>query len=107
MKERVFHFLFTPMNQYATDFTDECRSEDECVDAQRDLIESTFAPPNVNLAFSRPTIPSGRNFTAGMCAQCSSRALRSLPADQKSLWDELPSLFLLPAWDELKNFNFD
>ncbi|KAJ7502967.1 hypothetical protein B0H11DRAFT_2274385 [Mycena galericulata] len=48
-------------------------------------------------------LPPSALADVGLCAACLRRAVQSISAGRKKMWDELPSFFDLPPWSELRN----
>ncbi|KAJ7778504.1 hypothetical protein B0H16DRAFT_1503779, partial [Mycena metata] len=50
-----------------------------------------------------PFAPFQMTSCSGLCPQCNALHLEILAEGRKKLWENLPSFFDLPPWDELKN----
>ncbi|KAJ7188688.1 hypothetical protein C8R46DRAFT_28026 [Mycena filopes] len=88
--------FWTPNEQCA--FTRQCTKTRES--RLRDYLNSTrIQPPMLALSRFVPTSDKNKKF----CAACRQIIGDSSTAGRRKIWEELPTFFELPAWNELKN----
>jgi len=58
--------------------------------------------PNIGLALN---VWDRGEFASGLCSVCAYTAEKLFRSGQDKLWDELPSYFGLPSWDDLQDFD--
>ncbi|EDR12744.1 uncharacterized protein LACBIDRAFT_323434 [Laccaria bicolor S238N-H82] len=80
-----------------------CSSQKECAAARNHLIRKVWMPvPNIGLALN---VWDRGEFASGLCSVCAYTAEKLFRSGQDKLWDELPSYFGLPSWDDLQDFD--
>ncbi|KAF7370405.1 BTB domain-containing protein [Mycena sanguinolenta] len=80
------------------DFHDNCTSPVVCRISREDFLAVYMEDCDI-LALAEPKCLRAFKF----CAPCTRHATASIAAGRKKIWDELPQMFDLPPWDQLKN----
>ncbi|KAF8216743.1 hypothetical protein K438DRAFT_1953648 [Mycena galopus ATCC 62051] len=79
-------------------FHDECRLPSKCSASREALVRKALERAEVRAL----TVPSRLNKDK-FCPACMRRIEECITAGRKKIWEELPQLFDLPPWDELRN----
>ncbi|KAF7370394.1 BTB domain-containing protein [Mycena sanguinolenta] len=100
-QQRIFLKQFEPGYTFGWarkwDF-DDCPSSAVCRASRGQILNSYME------AFDTWALVEPRPFSEyNLCAACSQHAKESMTAGRKKFWQELPEIFDLPAWNELKN----
>ena len=82
--------------------SENCGSQYECTQARTEILENAFFV-GIDLTLN-PYINSLSTSAENLCEKCHSVAQERYDAGRKEIWKELPSYFMLPAWEDLKDF---
>lgn len=98
-RRHIFGFAFTPRD------VPDCRTPSECRRVRAEWAEYTdkHHPDGWTNPLSPGTFISTLSRVA--CMKCTDEAKRSFERGQRELWNDLPRIFGLPAWDKLEQMS--
>lgn len=78
---------------------DSCADEDDCENARAHIARRSFFPVSTQHDCLSPW---DEDWEEDLCSACVSKAQTIHSAGRQSYWNQLPSIFDLPDWEELK-----
>ncbi|KAJ7163063.1 hypothetical protein C8R46DRAFT_333753 [Mycena filopes] len=81
-----------------------CTRRVDCCNAVKQIFHDIFYPhpPEITVLDEWH-----ENWDDVMCLYCENRAKRVFEAGRKTCWEQLPAIFGLPSWEELKSLDFE
>ncbi|KAF8216781.1 hypothetical protein K438DRAFT_2007554 [Mycena galopus ATCC 62051] len=80
----------------------DCTNSAQCRTARETFYAESLDTATIS---ALDVLPNGVGHWCKMCSACTKHAKKVVSAGRNKLWDELPAIFGLPAWNELKNLD--